>query len=168
MELIWWINNFMNFYTWNNPVNLTMLNNALICQPSFYHTWAKAIYWIKKQFQFVDQIKPKLHRNKQLWVDIERDIWKCISIQTAWIQTWQLAHRSHICCVNLMTSSVSSVITTMILKEIDIDMRNKIVKIKWILEKPEHYKLWGQLLDWREWDISYLDIQSATVCNRIL
>jgi hypothetical protein len=41
-----------------------------------------------------------------------------------------------------MTSSVSSVITTMILKEIDIDMRNKIVKIVGILEKPEHhYKL---------------------------
>jgi hypothetical protein len=56
--------------------------------------------------------------------------------------------RSHICCVNLMTSSVGSVITTMILKEIDIDMRNKIVKIKRILEKPEHhYKLWGHLLD---------------------
>ena len=36
----------------------------------------------------------------------------------------------------------------MILKEIDVDMRNKIVKIKRIFEKPEHhYKLRGHLLD---------------------
>jgi hypothetical protein len=63
----------------------------------------------------------------------------------------------------------SSVITTMILKEIDIEMRNTIVKIKVIFEKPEdHYKLRVHLLDWREWGISYLDIQSATVCNKIV
>jgi hypothetical protein len=68
-----------------------------------------------------------------------------ISILTACFQTWQLAHRSHI---NLMTSSVSSVITTTILKENDIEMRNKIVKVKRILEKSEHhYKLRGHLLD---------------------
>ena len=136
----------MNFFTCNNLVNLTLLNNA---------------------FNISTFILSHLEKSNIL--DIERDISKCISIQTAWIQTWLLAHRSHICCANLMTSSVSSVITTMVLKEIDIDMRNKIVKIKIILERPDHhYKLWGHLLDWREWDISYLDIQSATVCNRIL
>jgi len=80
-------------------------------------------------------------------VDIKKDMQK-ISIQAACFQTWQLAHRSHICCVNLETSSVSSVITTMILKEIDIEMRNTIVKIKVIFEKPEdHYKLRVHLLD---------------------
>jgi hypothetical protein len=47
-----------------------------------------------------------------------------------------------------MTTSVSSVITTIILKEIDIEMRNKIGKIKRIFEKPEHhYKLRGHFLD---------------------
>jgi hypothetical protein len=81
-------------------------------------------------------------------VDIKKDICKSISIQAACFQTWKLAHRSHICCANLKTSSVSSVITTMILKEIDIEMRNKIVKINIIFEKPEdHYKLRGHLLD---------------------
>jgi hypothetical protein len=63
-------------------------------------------------------------------VDIKKDTCKRISMETAYFQIWQLAHRSHICCANLMTSSVSSVITTMIVKEINIEMRNKIVKIK--------------------------------------
>jgi len=40
----------------------------------------------------------------------------------------------------------SGVIRIMILKEIDIEMRNEIVKIKRISEKPEHHdKLWGHL-----------------------
>jgi len=42
----------------------------------------------------------------------------------------------------------SSVITTIILKEFVIEMRNKIVKIKIIFDKPEHhYKLRDYLLD---------------------
>ena len=42
----------------------------------------------------------------------------------------------------------SSVITTIILKEFVIEMRNKIIKIKRIPDKPEHdYKLRGRLLD---------------------
>jgi len=65
-------------------------------------------------------------------------------MQTACFQTWQLAHKSHICCANLMTSSVSSIITTIILKEI-VEMRNKIVKIKKIYKY--HYKLRGHFLD---------------------
>jgi hypothetical protein len=61
-------------------------------------------------------------------------------------QTWQLAHRSYICCANLMISRVSSVIATMILKEIDIEMRNKFVKIKRVFEKRDyHYKLGAHL-----------------------
>jgi hypothetical protein len=47
-----------------------------------------------------------------------------------------------------MISRVSSVITTTIPKEIDIDMRNKIVKIERIFEKQEyHYKLRDHLWD---------------------
>jgi hypothetical protein len=38
-----------------------------------------------------------------------------------------------------MTSRVSSVITIMILKEIVIEMRNQIVKIKRISEKQEYH-----------------------------
>jgi hypothetical protein len=50
-----------------------------------------------------------------------------------------------------------------------MEMRKKIVKIKRIFEKPEdHYKLRGHLLNWSEWGIAYVDIQSVTVCNRIL
>jgi len=67
-------------------------------------------------------------------VDIKKDICKSISIQTTCFQIWQLAHRSHIRCADLITSSVSSVITMIISKEIDIEMRNKVDKIKKIFE----------------------------------
>jgi hypothetical protein len=81
-------------------------------------------------------------------VDIKKDICKSISMQTTCFQIWQLAHRAHIHCANLITSSVSSVVTMIISKEIDIEMRNRIGKIKRIFEKPEHnYKLRGHFLD---------------------
>jgi len=54
-----------------------------------------------------------------------------------------------------MTGSVSSVITAIILKEIDIEMRNKIGKIKRIFEKQEHhYKLRGHF--WTEENGAFL------------
>jgi hypothetical protein len=47
-----------------------------------------------------------------------------------------------------MMTSASSVITTMNLNEFDVEVRNKMVKIRRIFEKPEHhYKLRGHLLD---------------------
>jgi hypothetical protein len=53
-----------------------------------------------------------------------------ITIQTVCFQPWKLAHGYHTFCANLMPSSVSNVITTMILKEIDIEMRKELSKLR--------------------------------------
>jgi hypothetical protein len=107
------------FYTCNNPVKLTWWNNSFkMSMFILSHLCKSNILNKRSSSNLLIKSKPELDK-----VYIKKNICKCVTIQTVCFQIWKLTHGYHICCANLMTRSVSNVIATMILKEIDIEMR---------------------------------------------